>query len=340
MLEPDALTARQRAITDLSGKDEQLRASEARFATVFHSSPVALHLTRIATGEIVDVNAVAANLIGYSREELIGRRWRDLAPLPDGSPMLTVTQLDLGKPVPVTIRSRSGFSRNCLATADAITVDGEPCLLVTTVDITEQKRMETALRASEEKYRFLTESMKDVVWTVDLDDGAVTYISPSIIQMVGLTPEEFMAAPPVAFFAPTSQQRILEETARLRSGADAAGQGPRRQYFAAELEAVHRDGSTIWVEAIAFLARSAQTGHIELHGVSREITERKRAEAALRASERRLQLAARAVGLGVWHWNFADNSLDWDERMCEMYAVPEEERITRRYYDAWYARAS
>jgi PAS domain S-box-containing protein len=184
--------------------------------------------------------------------------------------------------------------------------------------------------------------MKDVVWACDVETLRFTYISPSITGLLGWTSEEFLAAPVLTHFTVKSAQRAMHAIAQgleeFSAGADSGEQPPERRYYSEELEGLHKDGSIVWLEVIAFLHRNDSSGRLEMHGVSRDIGERKRAEAALRASELRLQLAAHAAGLGVWHWRIADDYLEWDERMCEMYAVPEHERTARLYYATWRSR--
>ncbi len=68
-----------------------------------------------------------------------------------------------------------------------------------------------------------------------------------------------------------------------------------------------------------------------------DITERKRFEEQLRESYQRLQLATDAAGIGIWYFNFTDDSLEWDDRMCELFAVPAERRRAGITYELWRA---
>jgi len=153
-------------------------------------------------------------------------------------------------------------------------------------DITENKLAEEALKESEEKYRLLTESIKDVIWTVDVGTKLFTYVSPSVQQLRGFTPEEIIARP-VAFSLPPqnvdSVYKLLEERARpLLNDASTL----QTDYFIDEIRQPHKNGSYIWTEVITKIIRNKKTGKIELHGVTRDISKRKKAEAALLEKEK------------------------------------------------------
>jgi PAS domain S-box-containing protein len=70
-------------------------------------------------------------------------------------------------------------------------------------------------------------------------------------------------------------------------------------------------------------------------GLTFDITARLQAEKRIHEALQRLRLATDAAGIGIWNWNLADNSLDWDERMCELYGVPVSARKRGNYYDVW-----
>jgi PAS domain S-box-containing protein len=143
----------------------------------------------------------------------------------------------------------------------------------------ERKRSEEALRESENKYRFLTEKMVDMVWTVNMD-MQTTYVSPSIFRVLGFTQEERMKQTLSEIITQKSIERVAEtlniEMERNReTGVD------RHRSVKMELEYYHKDGSTIWFENVIGFIGDDQGNIIGVHGVSREITERKQAEEKL-----------------------------------------------------------
>jgi len=69
-----------------------------------------------------------------------------------------------------------------------------------------------------------------------------------------------------------------------------------------------------------------------------DITERTQVDILLRQTVQRLKLATDAADVGIWEWNFSDNSLVWDERMCDIYDAPQNVRTTGLYYDFWRSR--
>jgi two-component system sensor histidine kinase UhpB len=139
------------------------------------------------------------------------------------------------------------------------------------LDITEEKKAKEVLQESEERFRFLTESMADMVWTTDLDFH-LTYVSPSIEKILGFTPEERMQQSLEERVTPESLkgfQRVMEEV---------CGDSDPHRSATLELESYRKDGSTVWIENNMKAIRDHRGSVIGILGVSRDITDRKRAE--------------------------------------------------------------
>lgn len=146
--------------------------------------------------------------------------------------------------------------------------------------VAETRRAAERLEASEEKYRLLTETMKDVVWTVDTDSLRFIYVSPSIERLRGYTADEVLAMPFDATFLPrdADEMRALVRQ-RARSFLDNPDAQPR--FYTDEVEQPRKDGGTVWIEVVTTYCRNTRTGKVELHGVSRDISERRASQARI-----------------------------------------------------------
>lgn len=155
-------------------------------------------------------------------------------------------------------------------------------------DITKRKEAEDALRESEKKYRELTENMKDVVWVLDTETMRFTYISPSVEGLRGYTVEEIMSEPMDAALTPEAREGIRaiirKETALILAGGTSS-----EEFFLNEIEQPCKDGTTVWTEVLTRYKLNQGTGKVEVHGVTRDITERKKAEKELMDNEIRLR---------------------------------------------------
>ena len=154
-----------------------------------------------------------------------------------------------------------------------------------------------ALKAREAKFRFLTEKMTDIIWTIDLDLKTL-YVSPSIEKILGITPEERMSQDVSEQFTPETFSRLIDlyqqEMEKERSGKS----DPDRS-ISLEMEYLHKNGSTIWMESLISGIRD-DTGNLAgIHGVSRDISKRKQAEEALRTSEAKLFSILSAAPIGI-----------------------------------------
>lgn len=140
-------------VTERRQSEERLRQSEERFSKAFRASPLAITISTMAEGRYVDVNPAFLQLVGYSRDELIGRTAEELhiwveqqdlqimvQGLTDRSPVGGVT---------TRLRTKSGDTRLTRVSADYIELEGASCVLAITRDMSEEKRLENQLRQAQ-----------------------------------------------------------------------------------------------------------------------------------------------------------------------------------------------
>lgn len=138
------------------------------------------------------------------------------------------------------------------------------------------------LVVSEQRLRLLADNAKDVVWSMS-PLGEITYVSPAVEKLRGLTPDEAMAETLPQILTPTSQVDVMGYFEKLHI---AAAQGLEMPTFRGDLEYYRKDGSTFWTEVFAFPLTGVQGELVEVLGVTRDISDRKQyEESLLRARE-------------------------------------------------------
>src|SRR5512145_1041332 len=133
------------------------------------------------------------------------------------------------------------------------------------------------LRASEQRYRLLAENVTDTIWTMSLEPLRFTYVSPSAQRLRGYTAEEAMAIPLAETVSPESLSRVMSALGEALA-READGLNDPDYSETLEVEQYHKDGSLNWVEVTTSFLRDEKGRAVGLLGVSRDISERKRAE--------------------------------------------------------------
>ena len=133
-----------------------------------------------------------------------------------------------------------------------------------------------ALRESERQYRLLADNVSDIIWTMDLNQR-FTYVSPSVVKLLGYTPEEALQTPLKNTLTPESYEKGVQ----FMKKAIARDSGPRVSRdvtLSLELEHIRKDGGTLWVEITTSFIRDEDGLPSGFIGISRDITARKQAE--------------------------------------------------------------
>jgi PAS domain S-box-containing protein len=162
----------------------------------------------------------------------------------------------------------------------------------------------STFRDTEQRFRFLAENVSDVIWTFT-PDLRVKYVSPSIFRLRGYTSEEVLGQRLEERMTPASLRHALQVLAE-ETELEKLGTADPRRVRTLELELPCKNGSTVWTEMRISGVRDETGQIIELLGVSRDITERRRAGEQLRLQAAALQAAANAIVItdrhGVIQW--------------------------------------
>lgn len=267
-------------ITERKKAEKSLQDSEEKYRTLLEFAPDAF-FQGDRLGNFITVNNKAVELTGFSKEELLKMNMSDLFSekvmvekplrydqLKPGETIITEREIrnKTGAFIPVEMNSK-------------VMPDGTyQCFMR---DFKERNQMEEALRESEEQHRLLAENVRDVIWTVSLE-GRFTYVSPSVINLRGYTADEVLSQ--------SIDDSLTLESAEIAKSLLSEfyhtlmqGKTPDDQRF--EVEQQCKDGSTVWTEVTASGMYNKSGEFICIMGVTRDISERKKAEEALKRSE-------------------------------------------------------
>jgi PAS domain S-box-containing protein len=263
-------------ISERKRAEEALRQSEAKFRHLFESVQDVYFRTGVDS-VLIDVSP-SIEKYGFRPDELIGTQIVGAYENPEERRALVNRLLGQGEVGDYEIRLKATDGRVFDVSVNARVArgpDGEPMAFEGTLrDISGRKRAEEALRESESKYREVFQNVRDVFYRTDAR-GAITEISPSV-ELYGYTREQLMGQSGLVMYADAK-----ERAAYLKTLAD------RGEVTDFELRLKTADGEEGYVSVSAHLIRDADGTSIGIEGVARDISGRKRAEEALRSSEKK-----------------------------------------------------
>jgi diguanylate cyclase (GGDEF)-like protein/PAS domain S-box-containing protein len=296
-------------ITSRKLAEDLLRRSEERFRDLFEN---ANDLIQSITpgGNFIYVNRKWRETLGYSEEEISALNFSDMLAPECKQECLQKFKLVLKgqafQNIRATLLSKSGKRIELEGSVNLRSQDGKPLATRGIFrNVTEQLRMENALRENEKQLRRLTENMTDLIAETD-DKGYFQYISPSFKTVLNYEPSTLIgkSAPEVNLFHPEDLARIIAEGAKKMQDHEFVSSDT--PLWKQECRLHHADGHYLWVElATRFLTNESGkvTGHVT---IGRDINMRKNMEIALRESEERFRNIFETAGVSIWEEDFSE----------------------------------
>ncbi|MFA4862031.1 PAS domain S-box protein [Methanoregula sp.] len=332
----DAVFISFRDVTERKWAEERERESGKKFATVFKSSPVALTLASAADGKFVDVNEAFLKETGYSREDVIGKTAEELQLFPDNSERgrmiscLRSRQDIHGMEMSCLIKT--GEIRTCLFSSSLILMDGKPHILSTIEDITERKKAEEELRKNRQLLGEAMDMAHLANWEHDLSTNMFTFDN-RFYTLYGTTAEREGGNQMTTetytrkFVHPEDQGVVADEARKAIQAADPHYTSQR------EHRIIRRDGEIRHIVVRIGITKDAEGRTIKTHGANQDITERKKAEAAVRESEEKFRSLVETSPDIVWEVDVQGRFLYISPMFETIMGYPAERWIGKRITD-------
>ncbi len=230
---------------------------------------------------ILEMNETAIEQLGKTRDQIIGLNLGDLSPdlKTSGRYEQYMKVMETGQPLIIEDLAVHPKFGDIYVNIKAFKMDQGLGLIA--ANITEQKRMEMALRESEERFSTICSNISDIVWTIDLERNA-TMISPSVASILGFSVEEAMNTKLEDLLTPSSYELAMRTLAEELEKEKTGEADPDRSRTL-ELELNHKDGSTVMTEVRVTFLRDQEGKPAEVLGVARDITDRLRYRGRLEA---------------------------------------------------------
>jgi two-component system cell cycle sensor histidine kinase/response regulator CckA len=269
--------------------EEERRASELRYRRLFEAAPDGLV---VADSErmYLDCNPSVCRMLGYTREELLGMRARDIVD-PERQNLeseLTMIRSTSDRFHPMRFRRKDGTTFDAEVNSTPL---GDGTVLGIIRDITERQDAHAALRATEERMRYALQCANVGIWDTNLQTGTVKW-SEIQEQHYGFAPGTFPGTHEAveARLHPEDRNSIRELEKQIRDGAN-------------DLTVTYRvmqpDGAMRWISGIGRIVRDEDGTPLRATGVSLDVTERRALEEQYQQAQK-MEAIGRLAG-GVAH---------------------------------------
>jgi len=248
--------------------------AEERFVKAFDSNPIAMIISRLKDGRVIDVNDRWQQMIGQTRDEMIGQTVPELNIYASESDRQRLAErASSGNGLmdsEMHLRTKSGRQLQTILSAKVEEIGGEPCLILNIRDVTDRKQAEEALRKSEERYREVVESQTDLVCRF-LPDTTLTFVNEAYCRFFGRKREDLIGCKFLELIPKEAQGPVVEHI-RAMTG--------ERSVITHEHEVVLGDGRRGWHQWVNHAILDDNGDVAEFQGIGRDITDRKMAEEA------------------------------------------------------------
>ena len=287
-----------RDVTENRRMERALKQSEEKFSKSFHASPDSVTISRLDDGTLIEVNRGFIEAYGYTKEGVVGRSAlpSDLGVWDDARDrerlVALVKKVGVVTDFEAKFRRKNGEIRYAVLSSSLVEIEGETCLLSISRDTTEHRHMQEVLRESEARYREIVENTSDGIFVVevtsDLRYRLLSY-NPAQERMLGISAADAAGRFTEEYLPRELADRVNEDNRRC---IEAGVQMSFEESLDLPIGRKHYHTTLVPVRD--------QSGRIaRLIGVTRDLTEKKRAEERERTHEQELFQASKLASLGT-----------------------------------------
>jgi PAS domain S-box-containing protein len=308
-------------ITEREQAMHALRESEERYRSILDEMEEGYYEVDLAGG-FTFVNDAMCRILGYSRDELIGMNYKTYTPAEEVKRVFQAYNRVYRTREPLKWFPMAEIRKDAtrLLVEDSVLpiTNGKGKVVGfrgISRDVTERKRMEEALRDNERKLRLVSENSRDIICLHGPDEKYV-YVSPACRQILGYEPDELTGTNPWELVHPEDLDAVQRE------GQQKASHG---MPVLLSYRIRKKSGEYVWFESVSQVLRD-DTGNVSgFVTSSRDITERKRAEEALRQSEERYRTILEEMGDGYFETDLAGNLTFANDALINLLGYSREE---------------
>jgi PAS domain S-box-containing protein len=306
--------------------EEALRESEERFRAITESTSDAI-IAADSQGKIIFWNVSAKNTFGYEEEEMLGKpvhvllpeRFRDTDRKGMEEFLETATSPFIGRAVESICLKKDGSEFPAELSRFGWKAGSESFIGAIIRDITERKRVDEALRESEERFQQVAENAQVWVWEVD-DHGLYTYSSSIVEKILGYKTDEVVGEKHFYdLFLPEDRESLKKAAFEVFTKKESFHEFINRN--------VRKDGKTVWLSTSGVPMLDDQGNLLGYRGKDTDITERKQAEEALRESEERLRSIMENANDAIFFVDSRGNIRFFNRKAEELYGYTADEIV-------------
>lgn len=309
-------------ITEQVKIENNLCESQKRYRALFEQINDAVFIVSLE-GRFLEINQKAAQMLGYEVHELVGAEIRQIIdPAEQQDSYRLLEAFKMGHSAPVYERTLVKKDGTKVATEVNITLvndeNGKLLHIQAVVrDITQRKQAEAALRASEERYRIISELISDFAYSVSIGvDGAMDYewitFAP-LVRLTGYTVEELKQKTQLDIYHPDDRLRLANDRQKLLEGQAVTG----------EYRIFTKNGEQLWIHVYRRPVWDEKHNRVvRFHAVAQDITDRKLTEEALRKSEERFRLVAQVTSDALYDLDMTTKTIWRNEGYQKLFGFP------------------
>lgn len=265
----------------------------------------------IKTWNLVDANTAALKSWKKNLSQIVGKTTDEIFPKSNASELFMPVVKKIfeeGKP-----HIWESYFPDTNQFLHMISVPFGGYFISTGLDITERKQAEEKLLKSEEKYRYLINSLQEGIWQID-KEAITTYVNSPMAEMLGYTQDDMKGKHLFEFMNKSCEKNAAFKLKRRQEGM-------KEQH---EFEFMHKNGTKVYT-LLETIPLSNKDGQYEgaLASVM-NISERKKTEETLRKQNYFLEKAQKLGRIGTWEIDFLHNKIAWTDENFEIFGVPKE----------------